>query len=109
MVTFAVPEYQSVAHFALGVLLDRASLERIGCKGRYRLSVSLVQDDVDLLRDMGVIEGDCDLFGDEALEADDRATIDREFENELTELQRKLEAAHARARTPCDELFLEAA
>ena len=104
MVTFAVPEYQSVAHFALGVLLDRARLDRIGCDGQHQLTVSLVQDDVALLQEMGVVQGECDPLDDRIPETDKQTVICREFEKELTDLQRKLEAGLTKARMPCGEL-----
>lgn len=104
MVSFAVPEHQSVAHFALGVLLDRASLDRIGCSGQHQLTVPLMQEDVALLQEMGVVQGDCDLIETASPETADQTAICREFERELTELQKKVETGLAKARMPCDEL-----
>lgn len=104
MVTFAVPEHQSVAHFALGVLLDRASLDRISCNGQYQLTVSLVQEDVALLQEMGVVQGDCDRIETVSPETTNQTAICREFERELIELQKRVEAALAKASKPCDEL-----
>jgi len=109
MVSFAVPEYQSVAHFALGVLLDRARLDRIGCDGRHRLTVSLTQDDVTLLKEMGVVQGDCDSLEANFPEMDDQTAIRREFEKEITDLQRKVEAGLAKACMPNSEFPYEVA
>lgn len=106
MVTFAVPEFQSVAHFALGVLLDRARLDRIGCDGQHQLTVSLVQDDIALLQEMGVVQGDCDyLEAANPPETAQQTAICREFEKELTDLQTRVEAGLAKARMPCGEVF----
>ena len=110
MVTFAVPEFQSVAHFALGVLLDRARLDRIGCDGQHQLTVSLVQDDIALLQEMGVVQGDCDyLEAANAPETDKRTAICSAFEQELTDLQTRVEARLAKARMPCGELSSDVA
>ncbi|MGI9450933.1 MAG: hypothetical protein ACR2QH_09925 [Geminicoccaceae bacterium] len=105
MVTFAVPEFQSVAHFALGVLLDRARLDRTGCDGQHQLTVSLMRDDVALLQEMGVVQGDCDpLKTADARETAEQTAFCEEFEKELADLQRKLEAGLAKARMPSSEL-----
>lgn len=104
MVSFAVPEHQSVAHFALGVLLDRARLDRIGCSGQYQLAVSLMQEDVALLQEMGVVQGSCDLIETTSPETADQTAVCREFERELAELQKKVEASLAKAGMPSDEL-----
>lgn len=98
MVTFAVPEHQSVAHFALGVLLDRANLDRIGCDGQHQLTVSLLQEDVALLQEMGVVQGNCDSIETVIPAIVDPTAIHREFEEQLADLQRKLEAGLAKAQ-----------
>lgn len=92
MVTFAVPEYQSVAQFALGVLLDRARLDRVGCHGQHQLTISLTQEDVDLFREMSVIQGDCAYSETAASESVCEMEARREFERELATLQTKIEA-----------------
>lgn len=104
MVTFAVPEYESVAHFALGVLLDRASLDRVGCNGQHQLTVSLMQEDVTLLQEMGVVQGDCEPIETASPETADHTEIRREFEEQLTELQKKVEARLVKTCMPCDQL-----
>ena len=104
MVTFAVPEYQSVAHFTLGVLLERASLDRIGCNGQHQLTVSLTQEDLTLLQEMGVVQGDCDPFETASSETTNQTAIRRDFEEQLTALQKKVEAGLAKASIQRDEL-----
>lgn len=98
MVTFAVPEYQSVAHFVLGILLDRARLDRISCDGRFQLKVNLLQEDVRLFEEMGIFQGDCASLEVNSLETDNQAAIHVDFEKELTALQRKVEASLAKAQ-----------
>ncbi|MEM9627803.1 MAG: hypothetical protein AAGA21_16320 [Pseudomonadota bacterium] len=100
MANFAVPEHHSVAHFALGVLLDRARLQRIGCDGRYQLTVSLVKDDVALLKEMGVIQGACGSLEAAEEETDTQTMESQAFEEELADLQKKVEEALVKARTP---------
>ena len=99
MASLAVPEHHSVAHFALGVLLDRARLQRIGCDGQYQLTVSLVKDDVTLLREMGVVHGGDSV--EAAAQETDTQTIDPQaFERGLADLQQKVEASLANVRGP---------
>lgn len=99
MVTFAVPEFPSVAHFALGVLLDRAKLHRIGCDGQHQLTISLVQDDIALLQEMGVVQGDCvSLEATNDPESTKQIAICSAFEKELTDLQARVEATLAKAQ-----------
>ncbi|MGI9507976.1 MAG: hypothetical protein ACR2QJ_01340 [Geminicoccaceae bacterium] len=100
MANFAVPEHHSVAHFALGILLDRARLQCVGCDGRYQLTVSLVKDDVTLLQEMGVVQGACDSLEAAAQETDTQTIAPQAFEKELADLQKKVEAALAKARRP---------
>ena len=98
MVSFAVPDYHSVAHFVLGILLDRASLDRINCDGQHQLTISLMPDDVALLQEAGVVQVDFDDLEATAHGAEQEAAICMEFEEELIALQLKVEAALAKAQ-----------
>jgi len=105
MSMFFVPEYQSVAHFVLGVLLDRASLHRAGIDGEQQITISLVKEDIILLKELGVIDAAGDPLAleqqNESSDVDDLVAMRREFETQLIDLQEKTDAALAKARMRC--------
>jgi hypothetical protein len=111
MVTFALPEHQSVMPFVLSMLLDSASLARTSLDGQHLLTVPLTRDDVEILRELGVLSGACDMARiDEAIdsaEVSTRASLREEFERELAELQRRAEVSLNNARLACDGACLE--
>lgn len=93
MVTFAVPKYHDVAHAVLGLLLDRANLKYAHLDGGHELTISLAREDVAMLREFGVVEGQC-----EDVTNDELGTARREFEAKLVELQQRADRSLARVR-----------
>jgi hypothetical protein len=99
MVRFAVPEYHDVSHVVLGLLLDRANLEHVHLDGGHELTISLACEDVAVLQELGVFEGQCEDLTDEEPMPDDRlGTARREFEAKLAELQLRADRTLARVR-----------